>query len=168
MYAGKRGRCPRCNNTFVIPKGPTTGHAVIHAGQDTEKIATRAFSPDPRLFEIPPEIKAAAQPSGQQLVSENNLDDEQVLRQAMMVGRIEHEPPPERKRPWIIDIFLYPTNKSGLTMIGIIIGIPILFALVFVFLLFLAFIFPPMLILMPLIFMLGRIFGFIYNKLIFI
>ncbi len=161
MYAGKKGRCPRCNNTFIIPKGKTSFAAAIQASPASEKITPKALSPDPRLFDMPKEMGAAGQPSGQQLVSDSTLDDEQVLRQAMMVGRIEHEPPPERKRPWFIDIFLYPTNKSGLTMIGIIIGIPILFGLVFAFMFFLAFIFPPMLILMPVLWMLGLIFGFI-------
>jgi DNA-directed RNA polymerase subunit RPC12/RpoP len=161
MYAGKKGRCPRCNNIFVIPKGKTSFAAAIQAGPDSEKIAPKAFSPDPRLFDMPKEMSAAGQPSGQQLVSDSVLDDEQRLRQVMMVGRIEHEPPPERKKPWFFDIFLYPTNKSGLTMIGIIIGIPILFGLVFAFMYFLAFIFPPMLILMPVIHMIGVILGFI-------
>jgi DNA-directed RNA polymerase subunit RPC12/RpoP len=165
IHAGKKGKCPKCKSIFVIPKGQTAGPIAIQAGPGSEEITPKGFSPDPRLFDIPEEMNAANQPSSQQLVSDSTLDDEQRLRDAMMVGRIEHEPPPERKRPWFIDIFLYPTNKSGLTMIGIIIGIPILFGLVVVFVAFLAFIFPPMRILMPTLWMVAMIFGFIIGSL---
>ncbi len=43
-----------------------------------------------------------------------------------------HEPEPlaKRKLPWILDIFLYPTNKAGLTTLAIIIFVPMLINIV--------------------------------------
>ena len=37
----------------------------------------------------------------------------------------EKDQPPERKLPFFIDVFLYPLNKSGLIMLGIFIGVPL-------------------------------------------
>jgi len=75
---------------------------------------------DPNLFEIPQEKETAGT---QEDLSEKAWDELQKSRGG---GRIEHEPLPERKLPWIIDIFLYPTNKAGLTMLAIFIMVPLL------------------------------------------
>jgi len=165
IYAGRSGKCPKCRSIVIIPKIQDVGSVSIEAGPGFSETAPEAFSPDPRLFDIPQEMKAANQPSSYQLAPDTTLDDVQRLRQAMMVGRIEHEPPPERKRPWLIDIFLYPTNKSGLTMIGIIVGIPLFFRLVFAFMVLLTFICPPLLLFLPVLAVLGIIIGIIIGLL---
>jgi hypothetical protein len=57
-------------------------------------------------------------------------DPEAVLGRlrAMQGGRLpgEDEPPPQRKLPWMIDIFFYPFNKAGLSLLLICAGVPFL------------------------------------------
>ena len=86
---------------------------------DNPKVESKGSMLDPNLFDIPQENKVA---STQEDLSEKAWEDLQKLQ----AGGIEHKPPPERKLPWIIDIFLYPTSKAGLTMVAIFIMIPLL------------------------------------------
>ncbi len=141
MYAGKKGRCPKCNNTFVIPKGKTSFAAAIQADPASEKIAPKAFGPDPHLFDLPKEEIADTQSSSQQFAHDGTSEELEKLQESLR--KVEPEPVPERKLPWPIDILLYPINKSGLTMLVIFIGIPLLME-IFVKALFLLTVgFPP-------------------------
>lgn len=40
-------------------------------------------------------------------------------------GEVEHEPPPKRKLPWLIDIFLYPANFQGMIFLAIAVLVPL-------------------------------------------
>jgi hypothetical protein len=51
-------------------------------------------------------------------------DEVYKLEQQLAIN--QDEPVPERRLPCFIDIFLYPTSKSGLTIIAIIVVIPLL------------------------------------------
>jgi DNA-directed RNA polymerase subunit RPC12/RpoP len=123
MYAGKKGKCPKCNIIFVIPKGQTGGSVAIQAEPASEEITPKVFGPDPRLFDMPQEKAGKNQHPGQQVVPDKTLENLHKLRESFR--KFEPEPVPERKLPWIIDILLYPINKSGLTMLLIFIGIPL-------------------------------------------
>ena len=134
--AGKRGRCPKCKNIVVVPEVEDTKSVTSQTKPGASEISSRDSILDSRLFDIPQESKTVG---AQGSVSDKALDDLRKLQ----VGRVEPEPVPERKLPWLIDIFLYPTSKSGLTMLGIFVGIP-LFMEVFVRVLnLLALRFPP-------------------------
>jgi DNA-directed RNA polymerase subunit RPC12/RpoP len=124
MYAGKKGKCPKCNIIFVIPKGQTGGSVAIQAEPASEEITPKVFGPDPRLFDMPQEKAGKNQHPGQQVVPDKTLENLHKLRESFR--KFEPEPVPERKLPWIIDIFLYPVNVPGLTVLGIIILIPLL------------------------------------------
>ncbi|GAG87378.1 unnamed protein product, partial [marine sediment metagenome] len=91
------------------------------------EISSRDSILDSRLFDIPQESKTAG---AQGSVSDKALDDLQKLPEGVGISKVESEPVPERKLPWLIDIFLYPTNKAGLTSIGIIIVLPLLINIV--------------------------------------
>ena len=53
---------------------------------------------------------------------------------------------PTRELPWIIDIFLYPVSKAGLSTMGIIIGVPLAMTLFVLLLGLITLVFPPMLV----------------------
>ena len=163
IHAGKKGKCPKCKSIVVVPKTESASQVASQAQPSFPEITPKVFGPDPRLFDMPQEMKAANQASSQQLVPDTTLEDTQRLREAMTIGSIKSEPRPERKLPWFIDILLYPTNKAGLTMIGIIVGVPFLFGLVFALIAFLTMIFPPFLILWPIFSILGLIIGLLFG-----
>jgi DNA-directed RNA polymerase subunit RPC12/RpoP len=126
IHAGKKGKCPKCKSIVVVPKTESASQVASQAQPSSPEITPKVFSPDPRLFDLPQERKVANQHSSQQSVPDTTLEDTQRLREAMAIGNIEPEPLIERKLPWIIDIFLYPLNVPGLTVLGIIIVIPLL------------------------------------------
>jgi hypothetical protein len=112
-YAGKKVVCPKCNNSFFVPS--------IHApGSD----ANQDYSGDliPRttdsthgltLMDVPNEYKLKDEPAIQPKVPEQAIDQHQ--------GSKEIESSEQRKLPWIIDIFLYPTSNGGLLTLATII-----------------------------------------------
>ena len=163
IHAGKKGKCPKCKSIVVVPKTESASQVAIQAGLGSSEIAPKASGPDPRLFDMPQEMKAENQASSQHPVPDTTLEDMQRLREAMTIGTIKQEPRPERKLPWYIDILLYPTNNAGLTMIGIIVGVPFLFGLIFALIAFLTMIFPPLFILWPVLAFLGFIIGLLFG-----
>lgn len=104
IHAGKKGRCPNCKTAIIVPV--------------SEKVWAVGLDLDPDVFDIP--LKLKEQKESTQTLAE----DVQKLKEKL--GIPEKEPPPERKYPFFLDIFLYPANAPGLTILGIIIGIPIL------------------------------------------
>ena len=132
IHAGKKGRCPKCKNIVLVPKVEDAKSVANQTGPDASEISSKDSILDPNLFDIPQEGKVAGQPTAQGSVSDKALDDLQKLQ----AGKVEPEPLPQRKLPWLVDIFLYPANKAGLTMLGIFVGVPLLMGL-FVRLLFL-------------------------------
>jgi hypothetical protein len=65
------------------------------------------------------------------------------------------EPAAERKLPWVIDIFLYPGSKAGLTTLSIIVVIPLLIRFALRWLREFSEQFPPLLVLFALIAIVG-------------
>jgi hypothetical protein len=107
------------------------------------EISTKGSILDPRLFDISQGSGLAGQPAAQGYVSDKAFEEMQKLQGGAGVSGVDSEPPPQRKLPWIIDIFLYPASKPGLTMVGIFIGVPLLMGLFVRFLKLLAVQFPP-------------------------
>jgi len=102
------------------------------------------------LLDVPQKDKTAGRPAGQQLVSDKVSQDLQVLEERMAADKTESEPAPKRTLPWFIDIFLYPISKPGLTTLGIIVAIPLLFNIIVKLLGLLTLTFPPLLVLLAL------------------
>lgn len=138
IHAGKKGKCPKCKNIVVVPKVEEAESVAGQAKPSVSEIGSKGSILDPNLFDIP-----MGHPTAQGSVSNESLEGLQKLQEGLGIRKVEPVPVPERKLPWLIDIFLYPTNKSGLTMLGIFVGVP-LFMEVFVRVLnLLAMRFPP-------------------------
>jgi len=148
--AGKKGRCPKCKNIVFVPKVKDTKSVANQTKPGASEISSRDSILDSRLFDIPQESKTAG---AQGSVSDKALDDLWKLQ----VGKVESEPVPERELPWFIDMFLYPASKPGLTILGIIIGIPLLFKLIVKLLGAFTLAFPPMLVFLALFAIIGFI-----------
>ena len=125
-HAGKKGKCPKCKSTVVIP------------GRENSDI-------DSLLFDLPPKNDVQDQQAG----SAGLAEDVRKLEEKLGIAK-KPEPPPQRKLPWLLDIFLYPANIEGLTILGIVIGIPLLFHIFMRFLVLFAMVFPPALVLLML------------------
>jgi DNA-directed RNA polymerase subunit RPC12/RpoP len=89
-YAGKNGKCTRCNSAILIPA----------------------------IKDVPlPELQKPKGIHDESQFVENNYNDE-----------FKKEASPEafkRKLLWPLDIFLYPANRTGVTMLLIMAGIPL-------------------------------------------
>lgn len=129
IHAGKRGKCPKCKSIVVVPKV-----------EDTRPVASQINS----ILDIPQKSKAASQPTSQEGVSDGTLEDLQRFREKLGIEKAG--PVVERKLPWLIDIFLYPLSKSGLTILGIVITVPFLLHALVKFLGLFTLVFPPMLV----------------------
>jgi len=104
--AGKKGKCPKCGKTVLVP--------------DVAAVP----SPD-----IDNELIRMKQDSGgapQENPAEADVDQLQLLRESMGWGSVKQETPPQRKLPWLIDIFFYPANIPGVIFLVIVILIPLI------------------------------------------
>ena len=117
-HAGKKVQCPKCQTAIVIPKPqtppPDTNQNNINNAKPSSNHADFEFT----FLEIPQinETKTKA-PS-----QDETLDELEKLEAKF--GKEKPPPPPKRKLPWLIDIFIYPASTSGLIILGIVIGIP--------------------------------------------
>jgi len=107
QHGGKKGRCPKCKESLVVPNANVEPERALH---------------DKRLLDLPEPPKT----------DESDAAYEK-LRGAFGGRVMEPEEIPERKYPWIIDIFLYPANLSALTMVLICVGGPFLLRVMVIF-----------------------------------
>jgi hypothetical protein len=137
-YAGKKSKCPKCKNSLVIPQ-PTPlleDDQPIRLVRDSDLLA-------PNTNSLHPSPQEAIPTEDQQF---------QMLRQAAGLSPLEPPPLPERKFPFLIDIFLYPANLQGLIYLAIVVLIPLLIRIVSMFLgVFAVFVILPAMIIMPVI-----------------
>ena len=121
IHAGKKGKCPRCKNIVVIPNVPAeqASPPISQNGVNSAKVDRQKSPFDPAFLDIPP--AAETQPPSEYGDSGTASEIEKEL----MAGTAESEPVGERKLPWIIDIFLYPTSQAGLTYLAIFVGVPL-------------------------------------------
>jgi DNA-directed RNA polymerase subunit RPC12/RpoP len=120
--AGKKGRCPKCKKVIVVPEIENAALVENQPEADASKISSRNSILDSRLFEDIPKKKASDKYKA--------LDDLRKLQ----AGKVETELPPERKLPWIIDIFLYPANFQGIIFLAIAVLVPLILQLASLFL----------------------------------
>ncbi len=143
VYAGKKCKCPKCKSIVVVPtrpKAPAKSASTVRftcstCNQEIEEPQTSRG----KLVECPhcgsyvpvPSEKIPGQ-KAEALVQPGKADDisderfEELQRDKGKIAVQEPEPVAERKLPWIIDIFLYPVSKAGLTTLAIIVVIPLL------------------------------------------
>jgi hypothetical protein len=106
--AGRKGRCPKCSETLTVPELDVAPKSPLHNMQ---------------LLDVPP--------SDEREVATTTERDESAAAYEQLRGSLggrlmDPEEIPERKHAWIVDIFLYPSNLSALTMILICVGVPFL------------------------------------------
>ena len=125
IHAGKKAKCPKCSDRISIPQAQAGGAATDQGITGDTESAARASLLDLTLLDVPQQIKAQPQPAEQPILDETAY--EQLRR--LQGGRITQESDqiPQRRFPWIIDIFLYPMSKPGLILLGLIILVTLLF-----------------------------------------
>jgi DNA-directed RNA polymerase subunit RPC12/RpoP len=120
-YAGKEVQCPSCKDRFTVP---ATDFDISPPTQSPP--AQRAFSTGALTFlDVPEEYKLKDPPACQMSESEKAILSELESKEDQ-----SEEPIGERKLPWFIDVFLYPTSPSGLISLIIFVVIPLLIAIV--------------------------------------
>jgi phage FluMu protein Com len=127
--AGRKGKCPKCKNIVVIPKVEDTTEVASRVEAIDSQIVPQATILNPSAFEDGPKETTAEGTSTGGEAGGGSLG----MLASMLgsgAGYGVQEEKPTRKLPWIIDIFLYPINKAGLTTMGLIIGVPIAITLI--------------------------------------
>ena len=143
-HAGQKGRCPNCKNPITVQaeKSP-----IPKPERDVSADTTRLVGNDVglTLLDVPEELKLKDEPiveasmTKKAIEQEPRSDEELAPEEASATGR--------RKLPWIIDIFLYPSSKAGLTTLAIIVLIPLFIRVVLRLLGKFSEQFPPLLVL---------------------
>ena len=158
IHAGKKGKCPKCQNIVVIPSlERAQAELPITA---TTQAQTEQQPPllDSALFDMPP-----SEPTSQALDDEQYQEDIHKMYGGLIgTAPCESAEAPERKLSWWLDIFLYPTNKAGLTMIGVIIGVPIAFGLLCLLVLLSALVWPALILFFPALQIVGLIIALLF------
>ncbi len=141
--AGKKGKCPKCKNIIVVPGQPEQASPDKSSG-----IVTFACSMCERQIKVPESSRGkliecshcgcyVEVPSEKPKIPvEKNLEDDvsdmSLEERQKLGGEIRMDEPEqaeERKLPWLVDIFLYPTSTSGMIHIAIFVIAPILISL---------------------------------------
>ena len=115
VHAGKKGRCPKCNNIIIIPAAGSTETAASQAG-------SKYSDYDQSLLDIQ-ELNIIQH---QQISQYEALEQANGFEQGPEEKSRAEEFIEQRKLPWPIDIFLYPTSVPGLKNLAIFIGVPLL------------------------------------------
>jgi len=123
---GKQCRCPKCRQMTTIPAVQAENTAP-EAADNSAGMTGRSSLYDLRLLDISPDKSppATAGDSNGEAAAYREL---QMLPGACLPGAQDEVP--RRKLPWIIDIFLYPANRAGLSVLFICVGIPFIMRLV--------------------------------------
>ncbi len=140
-HAGKRAKCPKCNNRVSIPEAQASGAAT---DQDDTEPVTKASPYNLTLLDVSQQVKAQNQPAEQPVLDETAYEQLRRLQGSLVTYRSDQIP--QRRLPWIIDIFLYPISKPGLITLGLIIGVRLFIKFLGLTLTFAALGFAPLLI----------------------
>ena len=117
-HAGRKAICPQCNNRFVIPAihAPASAATQDCSGESKDRPSDSPF--DSTLMNVPEEYKLKDEHASRVSVSEEVVDRQKKFEEDL--DAIDTEYVGQRKLPWIVDIFLYPISRGGLSTIGII------------------------------------------------
>jgi phage FluMu protein Com len=135
-YAGKKGRCPKCGKVVAIP-APRVEETTSSQPED------KSLLHDALLLDVP-----RVEPSAPAVAVESDAETAYQALQALQGGRLlrRDDEAPRRKLPWPIDIFLYPLNRAGLTVLILSAGLPFLVRAILRFFMYFSAVFPPMLV----------------------
>jgi phage FluMu protein Com len=116
--AGKSGRCPKCKNVVFIPGAQKSDSPQQQNNSSEPHDGPRYSAFDLTLLEVPNIGEVQEKRTG-----ESDKAGEPKDRITQISEQYEEESVVERRFPWPIDIFLYPANRSGLVILGVIIAI---------------------------------------------
>jgi DNA-directed RNA polymerase subunit RPC12/RpoP len=143
--AGTRGKCPKCKHLVVVPKhaqhtGPDgSSHLVSFVCSMCDQEIQVPESSRGKLIECPlcgcyvealseeipaERVRIPLEPPKAGAVSAKSHEEPQKLRSDEALE--EDQPAGKRKLPWIVDTFLYPISRGGLSTIGIILLLTLL------------------------------------------
>jgi phage FluMu protein Com len=132
--AGRKGKCPTCKWMLTVPE-----HDVEIAPETDEAgIAPEVRLRDALLLDLPAPTAAAPETAEAAYQRLRELQGGRILK--------DTNEPPTRKLPWLIDIFLYPLNKPGLTILALSAGAPFLLRLAVKFLKYASYGFVPLMV----------------------
>jgi hypothetical protein len=117
VHAGKKGKCPKCKTIVVVPE---INNDISLKPQDSHTDNLQYIQQPSK-----PELRLEKDFSTQKRFDGLSADGLNVTNESLLKPEIK-EKPPERRLPWILDIFLYPTSISGLINLGIFWILPIL------------------------------------------
>lgn len=143
-HAGKTGKCPKCQAILRIPRPRTRSDSSEHGDANRPEVSPETSPYDLTLLNVPPMAKADSQSPEPSVV--DGAAYEQLRRLQGGALTLQSDEIPQRKLPWIVDIFFYPLNKPGVTIIFISVGIPLTLRILSKTFLPLTLIFWPMLI----------------------
>ena len=118
----KKAKCPKCESIIIIPDCDCPELACDDTDFPTPRIVPSYYSSDSLFSDTLKSKDEPKQPTQPQSSRDKTLEQLKELR--IESGMDEPEPPPNRKLPWLLDIFLYPSNSSGMTILAILILIP--------------------------------------------
>lgn len=144
-HAGKRGKCPKCGQLVAIPEI-----------QKSQSVAEQSNCDDV-ISLIDANLNRMTDKD-----SKPDISREDMFEYQRNLYADESEPVAKRKQPWLIDIFLYPTSISGLTVLGMVIGVPFLTHLLVKFFGLMAMVFPPAIILFAILIALRVIINIVF------
>lgn len=117
-HAGKKGKCPKCKTIVVVPK---INNDISLKPQDSDTNNLQYVQQPPES-----ELRLKEEPPTQIRFDGLSADGLNVTNESLLIKPEIKEKPPERRLPWLLDIFLYPTSMSGLINIGIFWILPML------------------------------------------
>lgn len=159
INAGKKAICPKCSNTFIIPTAQFQGPAAPLSYSGDLIARSTDSPHGLTLIDVPEEYKLKEEPACESIISEEAVDRHQETEEdskaeepkapaqkrredvvdglsleerQLLDGEIrvdDDEQAGERKLPWLVDIFLYPTTTSGMIHIAFFVIVPILIGL---------------------------------------
>lgn len=118
--AGRMSRCPRCKAEITIPQASTAEPTVETQGDELTLVAP-AKPLDKAMLDLPDEQELRDR------IAEHRHEEERLLTSLGIQRKLQHTG--ERRFAWPIDILLYPTSASGLIVMAVLIGAPLVLAL---------------------------------------
>jgi len=122
IHAAKKAKCPKCKNIIVVPKAESTTPDAPQTTPGDSAVSSKDATFALTFLDIPQEEKA--QPAAEGYAPDKTFEELRELEQEIATDQAD--PLPERKLPWLIDMFLYPVSTPGLTILAIVIVIPLL------------------------------------------
>jgi DNA-directed RNA polymerase subunit RPC12/RpoP len=145
VHAGDRGTCPKCKQAVTVPRqasrpGPDEGGRLVsfacsmcggqivasegRRGELIECLHCGCYAEAPSQVDRQETPKAPAQTPREEVTSNERVAERQ--KPEAQAEADEAEQTGRRRLPWLVDIFLYPTNASGIIHLAVFLIAPIL------------------------------------------